>query len=66
MREQLHLHVQSAREILVFGTTPECVAVTHYNNKPVGGGVPGPVAKQLRPMLHKVLLQDVIPFMRAS
>ncbi len=56
--------LEAASEILVFGTTPECVAVTRYEGRPVGNGVPGPVAKKLRPMLHEALLQTATPFMR--
>ena len=56
--------LKTASEILVFGTTPECVAVTRYGGSPVGGGVPGPVAKKLRPMLHEALLKTATPFMR--
>ena len=58
--------LKSASEILVFGTTPECVAVTHYNGFAVGGGVPGPVAKKLRPLLHEALLEHSVPFMNAT
>ena len=57
--------LEKAREILVFGTTPECVAVTHYNGKAIGDGTPGPVAKKLRPLLHEEILRHLVPFMTA-
>ena len=46
--------LEQASEILVLGTTCECVAVTHYNGKPVGDGRPGPIADRLRHLLHDV------------
>ncbi len=55
--------LDAAREIHVFGTTPECVAVTHYDGRPVGEGVPGPVAKKLRTLLHEEILRRLVPFM---
>jgi branched-chain amino acid aminotransferase len=55
--------LEAASEIVVFGTTPECVAVTQYNGRPINGGVPGPVAKKLRRMLHDALLERATPFM---
>lgn len=45
-----------ASEILVLGTTPACVAVTHYEGRPVGNGRPGPVACKLRQDLLQALL----------
>ena len=56
-------HLEAASEILVFGTTPECVAVIRYGGRAVGGGVPGPVAKKLRSLLHEALLRTATPFM---
>ncbi len=55
--------LEGAQEILVFGTTPECVAVTHYNGRAIGEGVPGPVAKKLRPLLHAEIMRRLVPFM---
>lgn len=57
--------LEQAAEILVLGTTCECVAVTHYNGKPVGNGVPGPVADKLRRILHKALVNGGTPFLGA-
>lgn len=52
----------AASEILVLGTTPECVAVTHYEGQPIGNGRPGPLARRLRQALHAALLAGGTPF----
>lgn len=51
-----------AKEILVFGTTPECVAVVSYEGGEIGNGKPGPLAVELRQRLHAALLEGGIPF----
>ena len=56
--------VEQASEILVLGTTCECVAVTHYNGKPVGDGRPGPMADRLRHLLHDALVTGGVPFLQ--
>lgn len=55
--------LEQASEILVLGTTCECVAVTHYNGKPVGDGRPGPIADRLRHLLHDALVTGGVPFL---
>lgn len=55
--------LDKASEILVLGTTCECVAVTHYNGKPVGDGRPGPMADRLRHLLHDALVTGGVPFL---
>lgn len=50
-----------ASEILILGTTPVCVAVTHYEGRPVGSGRPGPVACKLRHDLLHALLAGGVP-----
>ena len=55
--------LEQASEILVLGTTCECVAVTHYNGKPVGDGRPGPLADRLRHLLHDALVTGGVPFL---
>lgn len=42
-REEL----QTAREILIFGTTPDVTAVVSLDGRPIGDGKPGPVALAL-------------------
>ena len=56
--------VEEASEVLVLGTTCECVAVTHYNGKPVGDGRPGPMADRLRHLLHDALVTGGVPFLK--
>ena len=47
--------VEDAAEMLIFGTTPDVTAATEFDGKPVGGGKPGPVFKQL----NRILLEDI-------
>ena len=56
--------LEQASEILVLGTTCECVAVTHYNGKPVGDGRPGPMADRLRHLLHDALVTGGVPLLK--
>ena len=56
--------LEQASEILVLGTTCECVAVTHYNGTPVGDGRPGPMADRLRHLLHDALVTGGVPFLK--
>ena len=56
--------LEQASEVLVLGTTCECVAVTHYNGKPVGDGRPGPMADRLRHLLHDALVTGGVPFLQ--
>ncbi len=55
--------LEQAAEILVLGTTCECVAVTHYNGKTIGNGRPGPMAEKLRRLLHAALKAGGVPFL---
>ncbi len=52
----------TAKEILVLGTSIECVAAVRYENHPVGSGRPGPVSAQLRQSIHYDLLASGTPF----
>lgn len=56
--------LSAAAEILIFGTGPECVAVTHYEGKPVGSGRPGPSGRRLRAALHEALLAGGTPLLK--
>ncbi|HMP74558.1 MAG TPA: aminotransferase class IV [Kiritimatiellia bacterium] len=47
--------LQTAREILIFGTTANVTAVTRFEGQPVGDGQPGPVYHAL----SRLLLQDL-------
>lgn len=54
--------IVSAREVLIFSSGPLCVGVTHYEGRPIGKGVPGPVAHALRARLEKNLLAQGTAF----
>lgn len=42
-----------AREILVLGTTGDCLSIVRYNTKPIQDVRPGPVSRKLRELLLK-------------
>jgi len=56
----------AASELLVLGTTPECVAVTRYEGRPIGNGLPGPVGRGLRQELHAALIAGGTPFLESQ
>ncbi|MCC8194049.1 MAG: aminotransferase class IV [Deltaproteobacteria bacterium] len=41
----------SAREVILFGTGPDCVAITSYEGKTIGDGKAGPVARKARQLI---------------
>ncbi len=47
--------LESASEILVFGTTPDVTAVVQFDGRPVGSGRPGPV----QAALNRLLAEDI-------
>ncbi len=49
--------LEKAQEILLFGTSPDCVSLVAYEGKPIGNGKPGPVSRKLRALLQQELLQ---------
>lgn len=53
--------VRAAREILVLGTSSDCVAVVAYEGRPVADGRPGPVSCRLRALLQKDVLEHGVP-----
>ncbi|MCQ9329355.1 D-amino acid aminotransferase [Pelistega suis] len=48
--------VDTAEELLLTAAMREVVAITTYDHKPVGAGVPGPVFKKLRQAYDEVLV----------
>ncbi len=50
--------ILAAKEVLLFGSSPLCVGVTHYEGKPIADGHPGFVAHTLRRLLMKHLLAE--------
>ena len=53
--------IYSAREFLLFSTSPGCVPITGYEGRPINDGQPGPVAKLLRQSLRETLLREGTP-----
>ena len=51
----------TAREVLLFGTGPDCVAVTSYEGKPINVGVEGPVAKKARTLIREDIRTTGVP-----
>lgn len=51
-----------AREILVFGTTGECLPIVRYEGKPIHDARPGPVAKLALELLRKDIEDNGTPF----
>jgi len=51
----------SAKEFLLFSTSPGCVPITSYEGRPINDGQPGPVAKRLRQSLRENLLREGTP-----
>ena len=49
---------RSAAEIHIYGTTPNITPVTVFDGKPVGKGMPGPIAAALFNMLQKDMVPD--------
>lgn len=54
--------ILTAREMLVMGTSIDCVGITAYEGRPVGGGKPGPVAARILALLREDLLKTGVPF----
>ncbi len=42
-----------AREVLLLGTGPDCVAISFYEGRPVADGKPGPVSARLRALIKQ-------------
>ena len=41
----------TAREVIMFGTGPDCVAITSYEGRPIGNGTAGPIAEKARQLI---------------
>lgn len=50
--------LKNAREVMLFGTTLEVMAVTSFEGRPVGDGKPGPVARELRRRMRKDIFEN--------
>jgi len=51
-----------AREILVFGTTGDCLPIVRYEGKPVHDARPGPVCTLARELILKDVEENGVPF----
>lgn len=47
--------IASAKEMLIFGTTPDVTAVVEFDGRPIGSGRPGPVALDL----NRLIINDI-------
>jgi branched-chain amino acid aminotransferase len=53
--------IASAREMLILGTTNDCLSIVRYNGAPVGDGRPGPVSRRLKALLVADLAANGTP-----
>jgi branched-chain amino acid aminotransferase len=52
----------AARDVLLLGTAHECLGIVRYEDRVIGEGVPGPVARRLRSLLHSALRNEGVAF----
>lgn len=50
--------VRAAREVLVFGTTPDVTSVVSLDGAPVSGGAPGPVGRALLALVQRDIREN--------
>ncbi len=53
--------IYRAREVVLMGTGPDCVAIVSYEGKPIAGGVPGPVSTRLRALIKEDIKKTGTP-----
>lgn len=56
VRDVTREDIAKAREMLLFASSKLCLAITHFDGRPVGDGRPGPVAH----WLYKAMQQDML------
>ncbi len=54
--------IWKAKEVLMFGSSPLCVGITHYEHRPIAQAKTGDYAKIFREKLLKSLWQEGTPF----
>ena len=54
--------IYTAREVMMVGTSFDCVSVVRYNNKPIHDAKPGAVSRRIRALLMADLEQIGTPF----
>lgn len=52
----------SAREVLVFGTTGDCLPIVRYDGKPIHDARPGPVCRRARELVVRDIEENGVPF----
>lgn len=62
MRDIREEEIFEAKEFLLFGTGSQCVAITHYEGKPIADGVPMENAKKLQKEIYRKLIETGTPF----
>lgn len=55
--------IYDAREVMVVGTTIDCLGVVRFNGKPIHDVRPGPVARRMRELLQQDLLENGVTFL---
>ena len=61
LRRITEADIPKAREVLMLGTGPDCVAVTSYEGRPIGSGRQGEVAALLRRLIRKDIEENGVP-----
>lgn len=51
MRDISEEEIHTAREVILFGTGPDCVAITSYEGKAIADGKPGPISRKARQLI---------------
>lgn len=54
--------IYEAREVIIIGTTMDAVGVVRYNGKPIHDARPGKVARRIRELLQKDLVENGVGF----
>ena len=50
-----------AKEVLIFGTTTDCVSIVRFEGQPINDVRPGPVSIKIRELLQKDLAENGLP-----
>ncbi|MDL2290978.1 aminotransferase class IV [Desulfovibrio sp. OttesenSCG-928-F20] len=61
MRSIRETDIPRASEVLMLGTSPDCVAVVDYEGQIIGDGKQGPVAKKLRELIREDIGKNGTP-----
>jgi branched-subunit amino acid aminotransferase/4-amino-4-deoxychorismate lyase len=51
--------IEAARELLIFGTTPDVTSAVIWDGRPVGGGVPGPIGTALLALIQRDIRENM-------